>query len=164
MNEERKKEYELLEKELKNVNKMIDETDNILKKINRNIFILSSDIIGNDKYHSYIGIKSNDDTSPNIKIINEEDLENKDLNMNNLEELIKKNMNLKVHLNVVENNNNNHFNDYSDKMLYKDNPDNKTQLYSNIIKDNPFPPIELCLMSPQDRIIDYNNDNDLKNI
>lgn len=156
MNEERKKKYELLEKELKNVNKMIAETDNILKKINSHIFILYSDIIGNDKNHSYIGIKSNDDTSPNIKIINEEDLENKDLNMNNLEELIKKNLNLKIHL-IVDNNNNDHFNDYSDKMLYSDNPDNKTQLYSNIIKDNPFPPIELCLMSPQDRIIDYNN-------
>ena len=147
MNEEKKK-YELLKKELKNVNKMIRETDNILKKINKHIFILPSDIIGNDKYHNYIVIKSDDDTSPNIKIINEDDSEDNDLNNYIHEELTKEDL---------KNNNNNHINDYSDKMLYNDNRDNKTQLQSNIIKDNPLPPMELFLISSQGRIIDYNN-------
>lgn len=148
MNEEKKKKYELLKKELKNVNKMIRETDNILKKINKHIFILPSDIIGNDKYHNYIVIKSDDDTSPNIKIINEDDSEDNDLNNYIHEELTKEDL---------KNNNNNYINDYSDKMLYNDNRDNKTQLQSNIIKDNPLPPMELFLISSQGRIIDYNN-------
>jgi hypothetical protein len=158
MIEEKKKEYELLEKELKEVNKMINVTDIILKKTNKHIDLIPSDIIGNDQYHSYIGIKSNDNISPNIKIIDEDDLDNKNLNINTLEEKIKEKLNLKLHLHF-DNKNNNDSNDYLDKKLYDNNLDNKTQLYSDAIKGNNYPPIELCLISPQDRTIDYSKKN-----
>lgn len=156
INEEKKKTLELIEKEIKQVDEMINVTEKILEKMDKHTYILPDDIIGNDKSHKYIGIKSNDEISPNIRIIDEDDLENKNMNMNKLEEIIKENLNLKMHLNV-DNNNNIFSNDYFEKMIYDENQDNKNQLNSNILKDNSFPPIELCLMSPQDRIIDYNN-------
>lgn len=157
ISEEKKNTLELLEKEIKQVDEMINVTEKILEKMDKHTYILPDDIIGNDKSHNYIGIKSNDEISPNIKIIDEDDLENNNMNMNTLEEIIKENLNLKMHLNVDNNNNNIFSNDYFEKMIYNENQDNKNQLCSNILKDNSFPPIGLCLMSPQDRIIDFNN-------
>ncbi len=154
--EEKKNTLELIEKEIKQVDEMINITEKILEKMDKHAYILPDDIIGNDKSHNYIGIKSNDEISPNIRIIDEDDLENKNMNMNTLEKIIKENLNLKMHLNF-DNNNNNFSNDYFEKMLFNENQDNKDQLCPNILKDNSFPPIELRLMSPQDRIIDYNN-------
>ena len=154
--EEKKNTLELIEKEIKQVDEMINITEKILEKMDKHAYILPDDIIGNDKSHNYIGIKSNDEISPNIRIIDEDDLENKNMNMNTLEKIIKENLNLKMHLNF-DNNNNNFSNDYFEKMLFNENQDNKDQLCPNILKDNSSPSIVLRLMSPQDRIIDYNN-------
>lgn len=159
---EKQKSLELIEKELELVNKMIDETEMRLNEMNKRIFINSNDIIGNDKYHNYIGIKSSDDISPIIRVINEEDIKNMNLDINSLEEKINEKLDLKINLDFENNNNNDYPKEYSDQYSYDENHDSKNimninEVYSNFTKDNIFPPIELFLMSPQDRIKDCDN-------
>lgn len=128
---------------------LIDKNETRLKDINKNIFIVLSDIIGNDTHHNYICIKSNDNSNLNIQIIDEDDLKGTNLNINTIEENYNKNNNLNLNL-VFENNNNNCSNHIIEN---KENQNiiNINQLYSNIKKYNSIPPIELRLMTPLDQ-------------
>jgi len=164
INEEKEKKLNLIKNEIKYVQNLIDKTEETLKNINKSVFIVYSDIIGNDTEHNYICIKSNDNSNLNIEIIDEDDLKSKDFNINTLEENINKNDNLNMNL-MFENNNHNSPNNYLDPILYDKNQENKenkdiiniNQLYSKIMKGNSFPPIELSLMSPLDQSNSFNN-------
>ena len=128
---------------------LIDKNETRLNNINKNIFIVLSDIIGNDTQHNYICIKSNDNSNLNIQIIDEDDLKDTNLNINTIEKNYNKNNNLNLNL-IFENNNNNCSNHIIENKENK-NIININQLYSNIKKNNSIPPIELRLMTPLDQ-------------
>ena len=82
--------------EIEFVEYLKDKMEKRLTKINKNLFSTNDDILELDNNSNYICIKINDNTELNIKIIDEEDLENKKININTLEERIKKDYNLNM--------------------------------------------------------------------
>lgn len=82
--------------EIEFVEYLKDKMEKRLTKINKNLFSTNDDILELDNNSNYICIKTNDNTELNIKIIDEEDLENKNININTLEERIKKDYNLNM--------------------------------------------------------------------
>ena len=82
--------------EIEFVEYLKDKMEKRLTKINKNLFSTNDDILELDNNSNYICIKTNDNTELNIKIIDEEDLENKKININTLEERIKKDYNLNM--------------------------------------------------------------------
>ena len=82
--------------EIEFVEYLKDKMEKRLTKINKNLFSTNDDILELDNNSNYICIKTNDNTELNIKIIDEEDLENENININTLEERIKKDYNLNM--------------------------------------------------------------------
>lgn len=92
--------------EIEFIDYLIDKMEKRLKKINKNLFLTNDDILDLDNNSNYICIKTNDNTELNIKIIDEDDFQNKNIYINLLGERIKKDYNLNMSL-IFNNNINN---------------------------------------------------------
>ena len=73
--EEKENKIEKINKEIEKVNKLIDISDKKLKEIMKDIYLTYDDIMGKDNLSNFIAVKSNDETGPDIKILNEDDLQ-----------------------------------------------------------------------------------------
>ena len=95
----KEKKINLIQAEIKKVEKLIAKEEDNLNKMNKNIFLTYDDIKGGDKYHNYIALKSNGETNPDIIILNEDDLEDNKLDINHIKENIFINNNKNINLN-----------------------------------------------------------------
>jgi hypothetical protein len=116
------------------------------------------DIISNDYLNDYIVVKSNIEANPEIKILNEEDLENRNLNLNNFEEnfVLKMNKDFPLKNNFI-----NYFpkNELNQNSIIKDNKNIKKKSSNYMEKQKP---IQLIFLSQENQSI-LNNINIINN-
>ena len=148
-----KKKLILLNKEIRKVNKMTKIIDKKIEAIKKDdLFVSYQDIIGNDSLNNYIVIKSNVKANPEIKILSEDDLEYKDLNMNSFTENFIPNMNKVFSFNELNQNLNSQKKEIEDINNIKKNS-------SSVKKEKP---IELIFLSPENQSF-LNNNNIINN-
>ena len=82
-----------INKEIEKVNKLINISDKKLKEIKKELLLTYDDIIGKENSSNFIAVKSNNESGPDIKILNEDDLVNNNLVGNDLEENFFSNLN-----------------------------------------------------------------------
>ena len=133
--------------------------DKKIKKMKKeDLFLTYQDIISNDYLNDYIVVKSNIETNPEIKILNEEDLENRNLNLNNFEEnfVLKMNKDFPLKNNFI-----NYFpkNELNQNSLLKDNKNIKKKSSNYLEKQKP---IQLIFLSQENQSI-LNNINIINN-
>lgn len=122
------------------------------------LFLTYQDIISNDYLNDYIVVKSNIEANPEIKILNEEDLENRNLNLNNFKEnlVLKMNTDFPLKYNFI-----NYFpkNELNQNSLIKDNKNIKKKSSNYLEKQKP---IQLFFLS-QENQSKLNNINIINN-
>lgn len=122
------------------------------------LFLTYQDIISNDYLNDYIVVKSNIEANPEIKILNEEDLENRNLNLNNFKEnlVLKMNTDFPLKYNFI-----NYFpkNELNQNSLIKDNKNIKKKSSNYLEKQKP---IQLFFLSQENQSI-LNNINTINN-
>ena len=133
--------------------------DKKIKKMKKeDLFLTYQDIISNDYLNDYIVVKSNIEANPEIKILNEEDLENRNLNLNNFEEnfVLKMNKDFPLKNNFI-----NYFpkNELNQNSLLKDNKNIKKKSSNYLEKQKP---IQLIFLSQENQSI-LNNINIINN-
>ena len=171
--EEKENKIEKINKEIEKVNKSIDISDKKLKEIKKDIYLTYDDIMGKDNLSNFIAVKSNDETGPDIKILNEDDLVNNNLVANDFEENFISNLNksLTMKYNPINNYVNNHVNpifyenntnENKDIIHINNNNENREIMNinnrsSNMLKSQN--PIELFLISPENQssMVNYIN-------
>lgn len=72
-----KHKIDLIENELKFINQLISKLEQKLNNQSKKIYLNIEDIIKCDKTHNYIFIKSNGRESPEIIVVNKDDIEDK---------------------------------------------------------------------------------------
>ena len=119
----KEKKVNLIQEEIKKVDKLISIAEDNLNKINKNLFLTYDNIKGGDKFHNYIALKSNEETNPDIIILNEDDLKKNYLDINHLNEncFINNNVNINMKKNIINNNLNNDINQMSYKKSQENN-------------------------------------------
>ena len=155
------------------VNKLINLTENNLKKKNKKIYLTYDDILGMDKYnnYNYIAVKSNEETSPEIKVLNEDDLpeyDNKYIDINNFEENYLSKINS---LSFKNNPTNNYFFNEFNPFFYGNKEENNCFIndnnkFQNEIKVNNLEkekPIDLFLISQENQFPSLNVNNNIIN-
>jgi hypothetical protein len=155
------------------VNKLINLTENNLKKKNKKIYLTYDDILGMDKYnnYNYIAVKSNEETSPEIKVLNEDDLpeyDNKYIDINNFEENYLSKINS---LSFKNNPTNNYFFNEFNPFFYGNKEENNCFIndnnkFQNEIKVNNLEkekPIDLFLISQENQFPFLNVNNNIIN-
>lgn len=133
--------------------------DKKIKEMKKEDFFLTyQDIISNDYLNDYIVVKSNIEANPEIKILNEEDLENRNLNLNNFKEnlVLKMNTDFPLKYNFI-----NYFpkNELNQNSLIKDNKNIKKKSSNYLEKQKP---IQLFFLS-QENQSKLNNINIINN-
>lgn len=122
------------------------------------LFLTYQDIISNDYLNDYIVVKSNIEANPEIKILNEEDLENRNLNLNNFKEnlVLKMNTDFPLKYNFI-----NYFpkNELNQNSLIKYNKNIKKKSSNYLEKQKP---IQLFFLS-QENQSKLNNINIINN-
>lgn len=122
------------------------------------LFLTYQDIISNDYLNDYIVVKSNIEANPEIKILNEEDLENRNLNLNNFKEnlVLKMNTDFPLKYNFI-----NYFpkNELNQNSLIKYNKNIKKKSSNYLEKQKP---IQLFFLSQENQSI-LNNINIINN-
>ena len=167
-----------INKEIEKVNKLIKISDKKLKEIKKDIYLTYDDIIGKDNLSNFIAVKSNDETGPDIKILNEDDLINNNLVPNDFEENFISNLNksftmkynpINNEINPILYENNNNENKDNDIIHINNNNENK-DIMNIINKSSNLPQnqnqIELFFISPENQtsIVNYiNNSNCFNN-
>ena len=151
------KKINLINKEIEYVNKLITKIEEKINTENKNVFLTYDDIINGDKDHNYIAVKSKEGTSPDIMVINEDDLENINLDINNLKKSFFSNSNMNINLkNDITHNN------YLNQFLYKKNQEDQEIFNNNNDKNINEKPIDLFFISPNEQEpIENNINNDL---
>ena len=155
------------------VNKLINMTENNLKKKNKKIYLTYDDILSMDKYnnYNYIAVKSNEETSPEIKVLNEDDLpeyDNKCVDINNFEENYLSKINS---LSFKNNPTNNYFFNEFNPFFYGSKEENNCFINDNNKSPNEIKvnnlekekPIDLFLISQENQFPSLNVNNNIIN-
>ena len=123
------KKINLINEEIKKVDKLIIKAEDNLNKINKNLFLTYDDIKGGDKFHNYIALKSNGDANPDIIFLNEDDLKDNNLDISHIKEnfFINDNININMKNNIINKSQNNDINQF----LYKKSVENN-EIINNI--------------------------------
>ena len=159
--EDNKNKINKINKEKEKINKLINISDKKLNEIKKDIYLTYDDIIGKGNLSNFIAVKSNDETRPDIKILNENDLVNNNLFSNFFEDNFISNFNesFTMKYNPINNNINNEMNSMSYENNNNENKNimNINNKSSNLLQSQN--PIELFLISPENRpsMVNYIN-------
>ena len=158
----KEKKINLIQAEIKKVEKLIAKEEDNLNKMNKNIFLTYDDIKGGDKYHNYIALKSNGETNPDIIILNEDDLEDNKLDINHIKEniFINNNKNINLNNNIINKNQNIDINQLPNKKSIENNERiNNINNSLNIKSFQNEKPFDFCINSSNNQDSLENNIN-----
>ena len=149
------KEIQLIDEEINMVKELKNKIGKKLKAIKKNNFFLTyDDIMDKNGVHNYIAVKSSEDDSPDIQIVNEDDIEKGNIQINQFEENFINNFN--INLNSKKNINNFSIYDFDSNINeYQNNTNINNLIKSNL--DREQSPIELFFISQENSQSEYNN-------
>ena len=149
------KEIQLIDEEINMVKELKNKIGKKLKAIKKNNFFLTyDDIMDKNGVHNYIAVKSSKDDSPDIQIVNEDDIEKGNIQINQFEENFINNFN--INLNSKKNINNFSIYDFDSNINeYQNNTNINNLIKSNLDKEQS--PIELFFISQENSQSEYNN-------